>query len=165
MNKDKERQRKQIDVWQQNNSEKKLSYNRIYSKKIRDKRKNDKELDELLKKRNNDYQKKWYLGNKDKANANKNRWREVNPCKNSYYKNKRRARKNNADGSHTIGEWENLKAQYNWTCPCCKKEEPKIILSRDHIIPLSRGGSDNIENIQPLCFSCNSRKYTKTIKY
>ena len=66
-------------------------------------------------------------------------------------------------GSHTLGEWEHLKALYQWTCPACKNKEPEITLSRDHITPLSFGGSDNIENIQPLCKSCNSKKYNKLI--
>ena len=70
-----------------------------------------------------------------------------------------------ASGSHSLGEWETLKAQYNWTCPCCSKREPTIKLTVDHIISLFNGGSDNIENIQPLCRSCNSKKNTKTIKY
>ena len=78
---------------------------------------------------------------------------------------RRRALKLNANGSHTIGDWETLKTQYNWTCPSCKKKEPVISLTEDHIIPLSKGGSDNIENIQPLCRSCNSRKHTNLIKY
>jgi len=83
----------------------------------------------------------------------------------SWSKNKRNRIKRNAEGSLTFGEWENLKAQYNWTCPACGRKEPKIKLTEDHIIPLSKGGSDNIENIQPLCQSCNSKKHTKIIKY
>ena len=66
---------------------------------------------------------------------------------------------------HTFGEWELLKKQYNYTCPSCKQTEPKIMLTEDHIIPLSKGGSDVIENIQPLCRSCNSKKSAKTIKF
>ncbi len=77
----------------------------------------------------------------------------------------RRARKMNAEGSHTQEEWELLKNQYNYTCPACKNKEPKIKLTEDHIIPLIKGGSDNIENIQPLCKSCNSIKHDKVINY
>ena len=83
----------------------------------------------------------------------------------NFYEKRRKARKRGNGGSYTFDEWENLKAQYNWTCPCCKKAEPEIKLTVDHIIPLSRGGSNNIENIQPLCRGCNSKKRTKVIKY
>ena len=86
----------------------------------------------------------------------------------SWMKNKRnrvlKKIKNN-QGTHTYGDWELLKKQYGYTCPCCKKSEPQIKLTEDHIIPLSRGGSDLIENIQPLCKSCNCKKHTKIIKY
>lgn len=79
--------------------------------------------------------------------------------------NRRRVRKYQAEGSHTEAEWEALKAQHNYTCLCCGKCEPEIELQRDHIIPLTKGGSDYITNIQPLCRSCNSSKSDKFIDY
>ena len=82
-----------------------------------------------------------------------------------YLNTMRRAIKLGAEGSHTQGEWEHIKALYNWTCPACWKKEPEIKLTEDHIVPLTKKGSNNIENIQPLCRSCNSRKHDKIIRY
>ena len=52
-----------------------------------------------------------------------------------------------------------------YKCVMCGKTAKETILEVDHIIPVSKGGTDNIDNIQPLCASCNSQKFTKIIDY
>lgn len=93
------------------------------------------------------------------------KWIEENRDYKNYLNLRRYALKKNAKGFHTYKQWESLKIIYNKTCPCCKKQEPEIILTQDHIMPLSKGGSDNIENIQPLCKKCNSIKNARYKKY
>ena len=126
------------------------------------------------------YHKEWRKQNPDKYREQRKRWKKKNPDKvkesqRRYIKKypekirflirKNKRRRDNAEGSHTFGEWELLKKQYGYCCLCCSKCEPEIKLTEDHIIPLSKGGSDYIENIQPLCHNCNCKKYTKTTKW
>jgi len=68
-------------------------------------------------------------------------------------------------GDHTYEEWKELKLKYNNTCLSCLKDENEVGITIDHIVPLSKNGTNYIENIQPLCKSCNCKKRTKTINY
>ncbi len=77
----------------------------------------------------------------------------------------RRNRKYQAEGFHTDAEWEALKMRYDNCCLRCGRREPEITLTRDHVLPITKGGSDWITNIQPLCHSCNSSKNARTIDY
>ena len=48
-------------------------------------------------------------------------------------------------------------------CPGCNTHFPFRGLSVDHMLPLSRGGTDHRENLQLLCQPCNSEKNDKTV--
>ncbi|MEO1183870.1 MAG: HNH endonuclease [Cyanobacteria bacterium J06636_27] len=45
-----------------------------------------------------------------------------------------------------------------YQCQSCGKLQVEASLTIDHIIPLSHGGSNDISNLQTLCFSCNRKK-------
>lgn len=76
---------------------------------------------------------------------------------------RRRTRKTDAGGSYTLDEWKSLLVHYGYKCLCCGRTDVK--LTADHVIPVSRGGSSNIDNIQPLCGACNSRKQDRAVDY
>ncbi len=89
------------------------------------------------------------------------RWVKNNPERMAHLKARRYARERNAEGSHTFEEWKELCEKFDNRCAKCKEVKK---LTKDHIKPLSAGGSDYISNIQPLCRNCNSRKW-KTYIY
>ena len=75
-------------------------------------------------------------------------------------------RKNSAIGSHTRKEFLDKLKQYE-RCPRCNRKwedipfskgNAKYKITEDHIIPLLEGGTDDIGNIQPLCYQCNFKK-------
>ena len=62
----------------------------------------------------------------------------------------------------TQDEWDSLKQLYGNRCLCCGawgRLEP------DHIVPVCKGGTNAISNIQPLCPTCNGRKWIRSIDY
>jgi 5-methylcytosine-specific restriction endonuclease McrA len=47
-------------------------------------------------------------------------------------------------------------------CLYCGKEYGRHSLTRDHVVPISKGGRDVWENVVCACFHCNSRKGGRT---
>jgi len=98
---------------------------------------------------NPDYHREWSATNRDKECASSNR---------------RRSLKAGDGGSYTAEEWLALCAQYDNQCIGPGPHGGKLTV--DHVIPVGQPGStSNIDNLQPLCKSCNVRKGTKTIDY
>lgn len=83
------------------------------------------------------------------------------PDKVREFNHRRRTKNINATGNFTNKEWIKLKNDYDNRCAYCNQKSN--FLELDHIIPLSRGGSNNIENIVPACRSCNASKGSKPL--
>lgn len=90
------------------------------------------------------------------------KWRKRNRIKARSYYHTYRARKAGNGGSYSSEEWDALCARYDYRCLCCGERKP---LTADHIIPIAKGGSSDISNVQPLCLECNSRKGAKVVDY
>lgn len=88
------------------------------------------------------------------------RWRENNPDRVRAQKWRRKSRET---GCFSSDEWSDLKQRYGNRCLCCGRDD--VSLTVDHVVPVSRGGSNDIVNIQPLCQSCNSKKGTRIIDF
>jgi len=71
------------------------------------------------------------------------------------YEHNRRALLNAAPGKFTKEEFEELCSKYDHHCLRCGLRERLV---PDHVIPLSKGGTNFISNIQPLCSKCNAIK-------
>jgi len=108
---------------------------------------------------------KWKAEHKEQHREGSRRWQANHPENVKARSHNRRAQIKASDGKFTALEWRALKEFYGFACLCCGRREPEIKLTPDHVLPLVLGGSNSIDNIQPLCLSCNSRKGAKHIDY
>lgn len=53
---------------------------------------------------------------------------------------------------------QRLYSKHGALCKICKKSFPFAVLTLDHIVPLTHGGSWNISNLQLTCYPCNQAK-------
>lgn len=111
------------------------------------------------------YQKEYIVRNPEKARRIRRNYYLAHRDQAMARYHRRRARKQAAPGRFTAAEWRALKAHYEHTCLRCGRREPEVKLTPDHVVPLSMGGSNSIENIQPLCRPCNCGKGARMIDY
>lgn len=124
------------------------------------------------------WQSEYYQKNKDRVDRKSKKWLAENPGKSSEYvkryrekhpeqvtKSSRRRREafKSVVGTFTLDEWKSLCNSFENKCLWCGSSQKKLTV--DHVVPISKGGSGYIENIQPLCTSCNSRKNKRIIDF
>lgn len=92
------------------------------------------------------------------------RWRERNPDKVRVIRRNARAKRMNAPGTCTEKQWLDKASYYFYKCKWCGKQLDRNTCTVDHIIPLSKGGTNWVSNLVPACRPCNSSKQAKDWK-
>lgn len=59
--------------------------------------------------------------------------------------------------------WRGNRRSWHLNLYAFTKHGHKVMMTTDHIIPKSKGGKTSVENSQPLCARCNSRKGDRII--
>jgi 5-methylcytosine-specific restriction endonuclease McrA len=74
-------------------------------------------------------------------------------------------RRRHAPGDgYTLEQENQLLSDYGNRCVYCnKKIDDRRYMTLDHVVALSRGGENSIENLVPACLSCNSSKRNKPL--
>lgn len=82
-------------------------------------------------------------------------------CAKRMGRQRRRAREAGAHGTFTWSEFMRIARKFNYCCAYCGVKPER--LDPDHVVPLSRGGSNTPSNLLPTCLMCNSSKNAMTL--
>ena len=115
------------------------------------------------KKASND---KWRNENRERHRENSRKWAANNPERfrelQRHAQHRRRSLKDGLFENYTEEEWGNLLHRYDCKCIRCGSSDN---IEVDHVVPISKGGTNTIDNLQPLCRSCNAQKWTYDYDY
>lgn len=100
---------------------------------------------------------KWQAKNPEKTKAYTAKW-YADRDNRAAHTAKRRALKVAAGGSHTPADLRVILAAQHHRCAYCAADLRKTKRHLDHIMPLSRGGSNDRTNLQYTCGPCNLSK-------
>lgn len=119
------------------------------------------------KEERDEYIAEWRKDNVDKIKKSYKEWvktEEGKACRQRIHF-KRKAKEIECINTLTAREWIDILKQYKFKCAYCGKEFTLFDkATKDHVIPISKGGDNIKENIVPACKSCNSKKHDKLLK-
>ena len=148
--------------WREENKEHRQEYQRQWRAKNKE---HCNEYNKQWREENPDYYRLW-LANNPKYQTGRKRgraayyreYRRQNPRKVALYSATKRSRAKGLMADLTEEQWEVIKNVFKQKCVYCGKRTRR--LTKDHVIPLSKGGALTLTNIVPACQSCNSKKAT-----
>ena len=161
-----EKVREDVRKWQRENHEKfkesALKWRKKNPEKVRE---NSRKWYKKNPEKYKEASQKWQTANPGLATERTRKWRKDNPEKlrenARIFTHRRRSAKINAYGSFTSDELKAKFSECGNKCQHCGTSDKKLTV--DHIVPLTKGGSNYIGNIQPLCRSCNAKKGNRFI--
>ena len=142
---------------------KKAAYMKVYHARVRAEKRpeyleKDREHSRNWREKNKDRVRAYDSSRKDKALKRLLDWRQKNPDFKLRENHRRRARKL-AGGELSKGIRKFLIARQDGLCAICGGVPNKWHL--DHVVPLSRGGKNEDDNVQMTCHTCNMKKGAK----
>jgi len=105
---------------------------------------------------------KYWAEHRESCLAAGRRWRKNHPDAARALVHGRRARIRGNGGTYSIHEWKAACDAWGNRCLCCGALDG---LTVDHVVPISRGGKNIIDNLQLLCMKCNKRKNIASTDY
>lgn len=144
-----EQLRQKQKTWRKNNRDAHRAYSRKWVEEHR----------EYALKRKREY----YKANRDAMQVVIRRWKKENPEALRDYFHNREASKRTAGGKHTRAQIAELLDKQHGLCAVCSADIREK-RHRDHKVPVSTGGSNDISNIQLLCPDCNLGKRAKDME-
>jgi len=103
------------------------------------------------------YNKEWRAINRDYARAQARKWAAANPEKVREGKRNAKAKRKNVPGKHSAADIAAIKKMQKNKCAYCRTKLGKKY-HIDHILPVSKGGTNDRYNLQITCVSCNLTK-------
>lgn len=135
--------------WSENNPDWKKSSD----KKWREENKEHKSLNDKIY--------RLFHRDRDLHNAKARAYHAANPDKTREYNRRRRANKLEVGGNGISADDEKyLKSYTNGTCSYCGR---KTKLQIDHVVALTKGGTDEFDNVAPACERCNKKKGNRSL--